>query len=115
MILQRVNQARIRGFARKLLIGCALVQVGLFASVGPAAAQQDERNGRNAQDGRHDDHQRGNADRKDHRDERDNNRYSHSRGRDYSYSQPVYVPPTEYREPRSSPGISLFLPLDFRR
>ena len=35
--------------------------------------------------------------------------------RPYNYEQPVYVPPPVYYEPRQSPGISLFLPLDLRR
>jgi hypothetical protein len=33
----------------------------------------------------------------------------------YYYAQPVYVPPPVYYEPRQSPGISLFFPLDLRR
>jgi len=33
----------------------------------------------------------------------------------YAYAQPVYVPPTVYIQPQQSPGISLFLPLEFRR
>jgi len=32
----------------------------------------------------------------------------------YRYAQPVYVPPPAYYEPRQSPGISLFFPLDLR-
>jgi hypothetical protein len=32
----------------------------------------------------------------------------------YRYSQPVYAPPPVYYEPRPSPGISLFFPLDIR-
>lgn len=35
--------------------------------------------------------------------------------RPYNYEQPVYVPPPVYYEPRQSPGISLFFPLDLRR
>lgn len=31
----------------------------------------------------------------------------------YHYAQPVYVPPVYY-EPRQSPGISFFFPLDLR-
>ena len=33
----------------------------------------------------------------------------------YRYEQPVYVPAPVYYEPRQSPGISLFFPLDLRR
>ena len=35
--------------------------------------------------------------------------------RPYYYAQPVYVPPPVYYEPRQSPGISFFFPLDLRR
>jgi hypothetical protein len=35
--------------------------------------------------------------------------------RPYNYEQPVYIPPPVYYEPRQSPGISLFFPLDLRR
>ena len=35
--------------------------------------------------------------------------------RPYNYAQPVYIPPPVYYEPRQSPGINLFFPLDFRR
>ena len=35
--------------------------------------------------------------------------------RGYRYEQPVYVPPPVYYEPRQSPGINFFFPLDLRR
>lgn len=35
--------------------------------------------------------------------------------RPYYYERPVYVPPPVYYEPRQSPGINLFFPLDLRR
>lgn len=35
--------------------------------------------------------------------------------RPYVYAQPVYIPPPMYYEPRQSPGISLFFPLDLRQ
>jgi hypothetical protein len=34
--------------------------------------------------------------------------------RGYGYGRPVYAPPAVYEEPRQSPGISLFLPLNLR-
>jgi hypothetical protein len=43
-----------------------------------------------------------------------NQRYRHTYRRPYAYAQPVYVPPPVYYEPRQSPGISLFFPLDLR-
>ncbi len=36
-------------------------------------------------------------------------------GYGYGYAQPVYVPPPVYAYPPQSPGISLVLPLNFRR
>jgi hypothetical protein len=45
--------------------------------------------------------------------DRQGNRYPP--GYRYPYAQPVYVPPPVYYEPRQSPGISLFFPLDLRR
>lgn len=42
-------------------------------------------------------------------------RYQNEYRHPYRYSQPVYVPPPVYYEPRQSPGISLFFPLDLRR
>lgn len=42
-------------------------------------------------------------------------RYRHVYRRPYAYAQPVYIPPPVYYEPRQSPGISLFFPLDLRR
>ena len=71
----------------------ALVIGGL--SIAPALARDD----------RDRDHRR---DRHEWRDEH------HDRDwRPYRYAQPVYVPPPVY-EPRQSPGISLFFPLDLR-
>lgn len=32
----------------------------------------------------------------------------------YTYAEPVYLPPPVYYQPRRSPGISLFFPLDLR-
>jgi hypothetical protein len=44
-----------------------------------------------------------------------NHQYRHVYRRPYVYAQPVYVPPPMYYEPRQSPGISLFFPLDLRQ
>jgi hypothetical protein len=44
-----------------------------------------------------------------------NHRYRHVYRQPYMYAQPVYVPPPVYYEPRQSPGISLFFPLDLRQ
>ena len=47
-------------------------------------------------------------------DHRDYDRNRHHKRR-YHYAQPVYAPPLVYFEPRQSPGISIFFPLEFRR
>lgn len=72
---------------------------------------------------RSDEHDRG--DRQDHRDQRASHGYRENYGyrqdyrpryrRPYYYERPVYVPPPVYYEPRQSPGINLFFPLDLRR
>ncbi len=50
---------------------------------------------------------------RDHRHDRHEWRGDHH-GYWQPYAQPVYVPPPVYYQPRQSPGISLFLPLDLR-
>lgn len=45
----------------------------------------------------------------------DGHRYYPEPKRHYSYVQPVYVPPPVYYEPRQSPGVTVFFPLDLRR
>jgi hypothetical protein len=110
--------------ARKLALGFVLLPLIAF-SISPASAQRDDsRDARHGNDNERAREDRGNAqhrgasERYDRQDDNDRYRrggYQSERRRGYSYAQPVYVPPTVYREPRQSPGISLFLPLDFRR
>lgn len=77
-------------------------------SMSPAFADPGHgRGGPHANNGQRDHGQRGwHGDRHDGR---------HVYRRPYVYAQPVYVPPPVYYEPRQSPGISLFFPLDLRR
>jgi hypothetical protein len=93
---------------RKFVMALAVVSLLGGAIATPAFADDDHR-GHSDQRG-HERNDRGHADRHDerHDDRRD---YRHP----YFYSQPVYVPPTVYVAPQESPGISLFLPLNFRR
>ncbi len=49
------------------------------------------------------------------RGDRSGYRYRPQYQQPYSYAQPVYVPPPVYYEPRQSPGITFFFPLEFRR
>ncbi len=49
------------------------------------------------------------------RGDRSGYRYRPQYQQPYSYAQPLYVPPPVYYEPRQSPGITFFFPLDLRR
>ena len=66
---------------------------------------------------RRDDHgdRRDDYGQRDWRADRGRNEYRPTYPRPYYYAQPVRVPPPVYYEPRQSPGIRLFFPLDFRR
>jgi hypothetical protein len=79
----------------KAVTALALASV-MGISVAPALARDNDRH-----DGR--------------RHERDWREHRPEYRRPYNYSQPVYVPPPVYYAPQQSPGISIFLPLDFRR
>jgi|ERR1035438_2113661 hypothetical protein len=100
-----IRQPRYFGSSgRKVVLALALATVMGAMSISPALA--DTNDGRDRQNQRH---WRG-----DHRDGYYNG-YRPQYRRPYVYAQPVYVPPPVYYEPRQSPGISLFLPLDLRR
>lgn len=83
---------------------------GMFIS--PAYAAKDDGHSRAAQ-------QRGARSQRGHHVNRERNeyrpQYRPQYRRPYYYAEPVYVPPPVYYEPRQSPGISLFFPLDLRR
>jgi hypothetical protein len=78
-------------------------------SIAPAVAARD--NGYDRGDRRHGDHNQQRAWRGD----RGDYGYRPEYRRPYNYEQPVYVPPPVYYEPRQSPGINFFFPLDLRR
>jgi hypothetical protein len=75
--------------------------------VAPAFAERDNNHAR--QDNRH-----GDQGRRQWSGNRENYPYRPVYRRPYSYAQPVYVPPPMYYEPRQSPGVSFFFPLDLR-
>ena len=88
--------------ATKVVMALALASVLSGLSISPALAQRN--------DGWDRDRQRG-----DHQREWRRDGYRPEYRQPYHYAQPVYVPPPVYYEPRQSPGISLFFPLDLRR
>ncbi len=96
------SKALSRG-GRRLALSLALATLLGAAGIAPAMADRDDRGGEHRRMDRHSQH-RGHA-------------YGHEYRQPYSYryAQPIYVPPPVYYEPRQSPGISLFLPLDTRR
>ena len=103
---------RGNAFGIKVALSLALATLAGSALVTPAFAdenqRQDYRQDRGHGHGYGHSNHRGDRDRQDWRER-------HDYGHPYYYAQPVYVPPPVYEAPRESPGISLFLPLNFRR
>jgi hypothetical protein len=91
----------------RIAITWATAVAGLLLSLPLAARDNDQgnRGGRNFDRSQRDWHSNGQR----------GNQYRHVYRRPYVYAQPVYVPPPVYYEPRQSPGISLFFPLDLRQ
>lgn len=105
--IRQTGNFRPSGRKAAMVLALASLIGGLSISSTVAAGD----NGYDRGDRRHGDHnqQRGwHGDRGDHG-------YRPEYRHPYNYEQPVYVPPPVYYEPRQSPGISLFFPLDFRR
>ena len=82
------------------VVGTACLVGSLLLS--PALAAKQQGHSQDARQGHHGQRDGGDERRHDHR-------------RPDRYEQPVYIPPPVYYEPRQSPGISLFFPLDLRR
>lgn len=102
-------QAKYAGpTGRKFMMSCALAALIGGLSIAPALADRDDDHGRSGRHGNH--HQR-----EWRGDRHADYGYRAEYRRPYYYAQPVYVPPPAYYEPRRSPGISLFFPLDLRR
>ncbi len=93
-----------RSIANKVLIGLIFASLIGFLSPSTAFADRDKghRRGHQGYYGKH--NSRG----------KHNNNRGYRSGYNYNYAQPVYVPPPVYYAPQQSPGINLFLPLNFR-
>jgi Ni/Co efflux regulator RcnB len=128
-----------RPWGSKMLL--AIVIAAAATGLALAPAQADERNSHdrwqsqnyNGQNDQHDSHgwrryrhdgnndargwndRHGNYRQPEWRGDRRGYRYRSQYRQPYSYAQPLYVPPPVYYEPRQSPGISFFFPLDLRR
>jgi len=94
-----------RGIRTMLAISC----VALLCAMAMPQALADNRNN-HGHDNRHAD-----QGRRGWHGEREKYAYRPDYRRPYYYAQPVYVPPPVYYEPRQSPGVSFFFPLDLRR
>jgi hypothetical protein len=114
----KILQARHVGTTgRKVVMALALASALSGLSMSSALADENDDYGRGDRQGdhsqrgaRHGDHgQRG-----EWRGNREGYGYRSDYRQPYIYAQPVYVPPAVYYEPRQSPGISLFFPLDLR-
>lgn len=99
-------KSRATGGTRAVL---TLIVASMLGSlyVAPAFA---EKNNHARQDNRHSDQRR-----RQWSGDREHYPYRPVYRQPYAYSQPVYVPSPLYYEPRQSPGISFFFPLDLRR
>jgi hypothetical protein len=107
-----IRQARyFKSTGAKIAVALALASLISSMSISPVYAAKDDGHKRAAQRGAHG--------QRDHHEVRERNeyrpQYRPQYRRPYNYAQPVYVPPPVYYEPRQSPGISLFFPLDLRR
>jgi len=89
----------------KLMIALAFASVMSGLAIGPALAEDNDRNNEHHDNGWH---KGGSHDRDRHEHEHDRHEYRDP----HYYSQPVYAPPPVYYVPRESPGITVFLPLD---
>jgi hypothetical protein len=106
-LLRDTGWLRAIGSKVALAVIWATVMTGLAASP-PLFARDNDRGDRGGRNVEHD--------RRDwHANDARNQRYRHVYKRPYVYAQPVYIPPPVYYEPRQSPGISLFFPLDLRQ
>ena len=104
-----IRQTRYVGrTGRKIAMALAFASLIGGLSISPTLAARDNEHD---QGDRHGDHGQQRAQRGD----RGGSEYRREYRRPYSYEQPVYVPPPVYYEPRQSPGISFFFPLDLRR
>jgi hypothetical protein len=92
---------------RKVAMALILASLISGGAISSAFADNDGGQGRGAK--------HGNKHQREWRGDRHDNGYRPEYRRPYVYAEPVYVPPPVYYEPRQSPGISFFFPLDLRR
>jgi len=108
--------SHVRPSGGKLAVALVLASVIGALPISQAQARDDGRGWQQGHD-RGDNHDRGrrHGDREWHGDRGGSYGYQPEYRRPYVYAQPVYVPPPVYYQPRQSPGVSLFFPLDLRR
>ena len=92
---------------RKVVMALAFASAISGLSISPVLADNDDGHGRGDRYG-----DRGRGDR--HGNHREGYGYREGYRYPYVYAQPVYAPPPVYYEPRPSPGISIFFPIDLR-
>ncbi|MGD0960741.1 MAG: hypothetical protein ABSB19_13125 [Methylomonas sp.] len=101
MKISKQKLSYIKSTAGKILAAISIIVAISVLSFSSAFAERDHGGGRGD---RHDGHGGWHGGR---------DGYRHGYG--YGYAQPVYIPPPVYAVPPQSPGISLILPLNFRR
>lgn len=114
------TQARyFRPTTRKVAMALSLASLIGGMSISPALAEGDNGHGRSDPDGDRGGQREWHGNRPGHGyqagyqpEYRPEYRPQHVQH--YHYAQPVFVPPPVYYEPRQSPGISFFFPLDLR-
>jgi hypothetical protein len=107
--IRKINYLWPARYTVAMVLAFASLISGL--SISPAFAARDDEHDRGARQGDHGQRAwHGNRENYGYRPQ-----YRPEYRRPYYYEQPVYVPPPVYYQPRQSPGISLFLPLDLRR
>jgi hypothetical protein len=104
------QRSAIGSIARNAALAITLVTALGSFSITPAFADNRDKHYQNKQHSN-----QANQGRRGWHGEREAYTYRPNYRHQYSYAQPVYVPPPIYYEPRQSPGVSLFFPLDFRR
>ena len=105
----QANRGRVSGLKVVAALAFTIVISGLTVTSAFAKENDDEHGWRRDRHEQHDHRQR------EWRGDREGYGYRPEYRRPYTYAQPVYVPPPVYYEPRQSPGINLFFPLEFRR
>jgi len=102
-----IQQARyFRSTGRKIVMALALASAISGLAISPALADNNDGHDQGK-------HHKNYGQSKKHGDNEGYDGYRSEQG-PYIYAQPVYAPPPVYYEPRPSPGISFFFPLDLR-